>query len=535
MNTARTAIVLGLSLAFGSGVGIGFIVAGGGAGETIVYLERDPAPDESDQAETRVGDGEREGGRRRGAVRRRSREARKDDSGREGERRDDEKRDNFEFAEVREKLEAAIASGDFNAARHALHRMRIGPDAKLTDEEIAAWTATLDNAPLDLMHEMARFLARSGGAEGAALVAEWVSTADVPMDFLHRAIHGLADVPPDQRGEIAPVLEELMVSGLNRDLLRSTAHAYGRLHIDEQSNKDDGFNALMGLVKNRPEIDRLALLEATREFGTSENVGTMLELLGDGSDWSRRESQAILNSMGAIAARTGSGEALLELLKNPPESIGRAQIARMFGDSVHHLGPELLKEAIGAAKGDPRAQEMIARGLARSGRQGFEALLEASRDAEYGLEPMRFARALEESGREAVPTMMEMLSNHERHHVVEPLARAILEHGGAKDVAGLVDQIGGDGGIERRRGIAQALGDSWAKVDSSRLLDLLAGAQDHGVMEGLSRALIRSGNPNAVLPRLQEIRAGQANEHVRGMLDHAIRRLSEQARAQQER
>lgn len=537
MRIAKIVLTAAPGLAFVAGLGVGYVLFEGASDERIVHVARGSSPvsgsrvglDEATGAEAEGSSGGRSGrADRRGGTGGRSKE------GGEAHR---EQPAHSTFAEVRASLQAALAAGDSHAARRALHEMSVDPDASLTEEELGAWMETLSETPLDLMHEVARFLARTGGAAGAELVAAWVAEADdVPMDFLHRAIHGLADVPPELRGEVAPVLEGLLVDGeLSHDLLRSAAHAYARLHVDDDAGKGGGFDALMGLLRERPEISPVAVLEATREFGTADNIGTLLGLLAEGSDWSRRETQTILNAVGSLAARSGEGEALLELLENPPESVSRSEIAAMFRDTKHDLGAELLKEAIAATRGDPRAQEMIARGLARSGRPGLEALFEASQDPEIGLDPTRLARALTESGREAVPMMIDLLGSHESPGVIEPLARAVFENGGGEAVSGLLDQIGGDAAVERRRGIAQALGDSFARVDPGRLMDLLERSNDQEISEGLSRALVRSGDPAGVLPRLREMRAAGQDPRLVHHINRAIERLSALARAREGR
>ena len=393
-------------------------------------------------------------------------------------------------AEIHATYRSALASGDLDAARRALHQLELAPGTEFTEEELAAWSDTLAEAPLELVHELASFLARSGGAAGAELVATWVAEGDAPLEFRHRALHGLADVPPDRVAEVSPVVEGLLAAdGLSEDLRRDAAHVYGRLHSKEGS----GFDSLISLAKERPGLGAELLIEAAGDFGTSGDIDTLLGLLGDGSDWSRRETSSILSAIGRTAGRSGEGAALLDLLASPPASLGRDQVARAIADASHSLGPALLEEALAATRGDRNAQEHLAHALARSGRSGLEALIAAHENPEIRLDPDTLARALSDSrGRDAVPLMLDLLSSSRDRDVLEPLTRGILENGGQDAVGKLLDQLSGDSDLARRRAIAQALGDvGGAKGDADRLLSLLRESHDHEVSDGLARAIDR--------------------------------------------
>ena len=529
MQISKIALAATLVIVFAAGFGIGLVVFEANGGKRAM---RRVSVESTEGVSSEADVNEHEAPAVSAAERRRQKHRRQQrpdrERGSEGER---EERALRTFSQVRETLAAALERGDIDGARRALWEPRIDPEMTFTQEEIAAWTDTLDGAPLEVMHELAAFLARTGGA---AVVTGWVADAiDVPMEFRHRALHGMSHVPSEQRAVVAAELENLLVEGgLPHDLLRSAAHSYARAHVDEEAGKSGGFDALMGLLRDRPEVDARALLEATREFGTADDTDTLLGLLGEGSDWSRRETQSILNAVGTLAGRARNSDALLGLLRHPPESVSRTQIARMFSDAQSDLSPDVLRQALAATRGDSSAQEAIARGMARSGPAGVEALLEASRDPEVGLDPARLAWALNESnGREAIPTMVEMLGAHEEPHIVEPLARAIFENGGGGTVDSLLDQIGAAPSVERRRGIARALRHSSARVEPDRLLDLLEGSTDGEVSESLSRALVRSADPAHVLPRLHAMRAQETERELAHHIDRTIERLSQLARA----
>lgn len=380
-------------------------------------------------------------------------------------------------------LREAVARRDRGSAEEALRALGGTP---LSDAELDEWTELLRSSDGESVHGAVYVLASLGGAEGLSRVLDFVKDENLPLDLRRDALHALDGIPPERRPEAAEMIARFLESVPSEELARSATHVFGELH-GEGATK-----ALLGLLGDERPMPRDVILQTLGDFGKPEDAPALLQAAN--GDWSRDERENLLRSAMRMLSRSGDPERLLELLATPPAGVSRQVVARALGDASDRLGTGILVDALARTAGDPRAQEEVARALARrGGAQGLETLVAASEDPAFGLDRRVFARALTEyRGREGVPMMLDLLRGSTDREVVEPLARSIFRSGDDESTAELLRLLETDADVSRRRAIAQSLEEaSGSNVERENLLSLLRGASDPDVARGLGRALER--------------------------------------------
>ena len=427
-------------------------------------------------------------------------------------------------------LRAGVASGDQHAIREALDDLRRREGAPLSSEGLAELATFLDRVDGHMLEELSRALIMSGGEEGVALVMGFIENPDRPLDDRERALRGISHLPREMADDVAPALVDLLESDLPRGLQHSAAHSLGRLYREEATD------ALLGLLEERPGLPHDVLFDAIGDTGRPEDTGRLVDLLG--GEWSGRERMGLLRSIARISAREGGdgGEGLLEMLREPPEGVSKSMVARAISDASHHLEPALLEAAMSEVSGDGRAQESLARALARSGgRAGIEALVELSKNPDYRFDQRALAHALHDiGGPQSIPWMMDMIRGASSEDVVQSLARGVFRGGQKESVESLMGLLRG-GNDSQRRAIAHSLrGAESSSLDMGRLLGALRNENDHDVRREIAHAISDSfgdrGTREVVDMMRTTVDSDQRSSLMWG-LENAWRRESPQARS----
>src|SRR5690606_38953620 len=176
-----------------------------------------------------------------------------------------------------------------------------------------------------------------------------------------------------------------------------------------------------------------------------------------------------------------------------PAGVSRQAIARALADVADSLGTGVLEAALHESAGDPRAQEELARALARRGSaEDLRALLDAAADPDVALDRRALARALSETnGRDTAPILLELFREGGDREVLEPLARGIFRSGDREATAELLRTLESETDPARRRSVARALEEAGGSLGRDQLLAMLRDASDPEVARGLGQALER--------------------------------------------
>ncbi|MBN1443514.1 MAG: HEAT repeat domain-containing protein [Planctomycetes bacterium] len=388
-------------------------------------------------------------------------------------------------AEALKDLQDALASGDREAAHEALHHLSRPEAGSLSSEQLRELGSLLRGTDRDYIHGISRALVISGGKEGLAMVMDFVDDPEQPLEVRRHALDGLSDLPRQKVAEVFPALAGFLESRPPHELEHAAAHAMARMQGEQ------GVDALLGLLQERPGIRPEVIFDTVGDVGKSGDMDALLGFLAEGGNQS--ETASILRAASRISAREGDTQMLLDMLRETPDGISREMIARAISESSHELGTGFLSEALREVAGDRRAQECLADALSRTGgREALEALVEAARGPEGGLDPGVLARALQHfRGSDAVPFMMDLFQASGDEEMLHSLARGILRNGDAGTTSDLLALLG-EGDARRRRAIADALEEGSSSVLSQDLLlSMIRGEKDHEVAMALARSLSR--------------------------------------------
>jgi hypothetical protein len=337
----------------------------------------------------------------------------------------------------------------------------------------------------------------------------FVDDPNQPLELRRQALEGLSELPEETVAGVFPVLADFLESSPPHELEHAAAHAMARMQ------REEGVNALLGLLEERPGIRPGALFDAIGDVGKPGDLETLFAFLDTGGN--QREKTSILRAVSRISVREGDTETLLAMLHEAPEGTSRSMIARAISESAHELGTGFLSEALKEVAGDRRAQESLAQALSHTGgREALEALMQADSDLEGGLDPTVLARALNEfQGKDAVPFMMDLFQSGGDEEMLHSLARGMVRNADAETLGDLLMLLG-EGGAQQRRAIAEALeeGDGSA-LSQDLLLSMLRSEKDHQVAKSLARSLSQL-HPEAIGERAGEWfdRAGSPAERV---------------------
>ncbi|HLU48385.1 MAG TPA: HEAT repeat domain-containing protein, partial [Planctomycetota bacterium] len=387
--------------------------------------------------------------------------------------------------EAFESLRAAMARGDRDGVMRAIHDLEARRD-ELAPEDLDALAELLRDADADNIHALSRALVQLGGVEGARRVLAFAAEADVPMRVRHEALWSIADLPPAESAKIAPDLVSFLQSAPGADLERTAARVYGRIHGER------GVEALLGLLGPGSTVPANAVLDAIGDVARPADASALIDLAAR-ETWTRHERESLLRSTTRLLAREGQSERLLELLGAPPAGVSRQAIARALADVADSLGTGVLEAALHESAGDPRAQEELARALARRGSaEDLRALLDAAADPDVALDRRALARALSETnGRDTAPILLELFREGGDREVLEPLARGIFRSGDREATAELLRTLESETDPARRRSVARALEEAGGSLGRDQLLAMLRDASDPEVARGLGQALER--------------------------------------------
>ena len=247
-----------------------------------------------------------------------------------------------------------------------------------------------------------------------------------------------------------------------------------------------------GLLDARPDIKPQVLFEAMGSMAGTEELGAMIDLMDN--DWSREQKRSLMESIGRASLEDGNPDTLMKLLKEQPPGMSQRLVADGIERLSHDLDTDFLADALREVPDDPRAQESIARAMARNGgKEGLELLLEAAADPEFELNDRALAHALREaSGQGATAAMMDLLANSEREDIVETLARGLSRNADRATMGAMLDLLESSPHPEQRRAIARAIEEGNRNgLPPERLLDLISKENDGDIARNLGRSLER--------------------------------------------
>jgi hypothetical protein len=357
-----------------------------------------------------------------------------------------------------------------------------------------------------------RHLARYGGKEGVAAIAELARDGTLGVDLRARAIEALTEVPPEGREGALSHFKEILASGLPQKLDFHAANCYGRLLGPDAA---PGLVALLGTEGVRAQ----PIFQALRDFARPADLPLLTDLLGKTSG--REDQEMLLKAIGGAAGQDG-GKVLLSLLESPPEGVRRDAIGFAMEEFLRKEDLPRVWENLASA--DPKAQGSLARAIAHlGGPEEIAKLAELARSPDSGLSPQAFAQALSDSAsKETVPLMLEFLKDARTWESAEPLARAVARIAGAEGIQQLLDLARLGTAEEQRRAIIQAIEDSGDRSNVDLLSAMLEGETNHGVAFHLAKAILRldpSQGPLALAERLSSIPEGDQRAAIANVLE----------------
>ena len=357
-----------------------------------------------------------------------------------------------------------------------------------------------------------RHLARYGGKEGMAAIAELARDGALGVDLRARAIEALTEVPPEGREGALSHFKEILASGLPQKLDFHAAHCYGRLLGPDAAS---GLVALLGTegVRGQP------IYQALRDLARPDDLPLLTDLLARTAG--REDQEMLLRAIGGAAGSDG-GKVLLDLLESPPEGVRRDAIGFAMDEFLRKVDLPRVWENLASA--DPKTQASLARAIAHlGGPEGIAKLAELARSPDSGLSPQAFAQALSDAAsKETVPLMLEFLKDARTWESAEPLARAVARTTGMEGVKQLLDLAGQGTAEEQRRAIIQAIEDFGDRSSVDLLSAMLEGETNHGVAFHLAKAILHldpSQGPLELAERISNIPEGDQRAAIANVLE----------------
>ncbi len=388
--------------------------------------------------------------------------------------------------EIMAGLQDALASGNKDDLSALLYELADSSGEPLSEEELLFLEGLLTEENSDHLKELTHALIMAGDERGVEIVMGFLDNNDNSLANRREILESLERLPPERAKEVAPDLADFIASDPHRELQAQAARAYGQMHGDE------GVDSLIGLLDDRPDIKPEVLFQAMGSIAGKEELGSMIDLMDN--DWSREQKRSLMESIGRASLEDGDPDTLMKLLKEQPPGMSQRLVAEGIENLSHDLDTDFLADALREVPDDPRAQESIARALARNGgKEGLELLLEAAADPEFELNDRAFARALREaSGSEATSAMMDLLANSNREDIVETLARGLSRNADKATMGAMLDILESSPHPEQRRAIARAIEEgNRNSLPPERLLDLISKENDSDIARNLGRSLER--------------------------------------------
>ena len=388
--------------------------------------------------------------------------------------------------EIMAGLQAAIASGNNDDLDEMLGELAGSSGEPLNEEELLFLEGLLTEENSEHLHALTQALIMAGDERGVEIVMGFLDDSENSLANRREILDSLERLPPERAKEVAPELADFIASDPHRELQSKAARAYGQMHGDE------GVESLIGLLEARPDIKPQVLFEAMGSMAGTEELGAMIDLMDN--DWSREQKRSLMESIGRASLEDGNPDTLMKLLKEQPPGMSQRLVAEGIERLSHDLDTDFLADALREVPDDPRAQESIARAMARNGgKEGLELLLEAAADPEFELNDRALAHALREaSGQGATAAMMDLLANSEREDIVETLARGLSRNADRATMGAMLDLLESSPHPEQRRAIARAIEEGNRNgLPPERLLDLISKENDGDIARNLGRSLER--------------------------------------------
>ena len=388
--------------------------------------------------------------------------------------------------EIMAGLQAALASGNKDDLGEMLEDLADSSGEPLSEEELLFLGGLLTEENSDHLHALTQALIMAGDERGVEIVMGFLDNNENTLANRREILDSIERLPPERAKQVAPELADFIASDPHRELQSKAASAYGRMHGDE------GVESLIGLLDDRPDIKPEVLFQAMGSIAGKEELGSMIDLMDN--DWSREQKRSLMESIGRASLEDGDPATLMELLKEQPPGMSQRLVAEGIENLSHDLDTDFLADALREVPDDPRAQESIARAMARNGgKEGLELLLEAAADPEFELNDRALARALREaSGQEATSAMMDLLANSNREDIVETLARGLSRNADKATMGAMLDILESSPHPEQRRAIARAIEEGNRNgLPPERLLDLISKENDSNIARDLGRSLER--------------------------------------------
>lgn len=383
-------------------------------------------------------------------------------------------------------LQAALASGNKDDLGEMLEGLADSSGEPLSEEELLFLEGLLTEENSDHLHALTQALIMAGDERGVEIVMGFLDNNKNTLANRREILDSIERLPPERAKQVAPELADFIASDPHRELQSKAARAYGKMHGDE------GVESLIGLLDDRPDIKPEVLFEAMGSMAGAEELGTMIDLMDN--DWSREQKRSLMESIGRASLEDGNPDTLMKLLREQPPGMSQRLVAEGIENLSHDLDTDFLADALREVADDPRAQESIARAMARNGgKEGLELLLEAAADPEFELSDRALARALREaSGPEATSAMMDLLANSNREDIVETLARGLSRNADRATMGAMLDILESSSHPEQRRAIARAIEEGNRNgLPPERLLDLISKENDSDIARNLGRSLER--------------------------------------------
>ncbi len=389
-------------------------------------------------------------------------------------------------SEILSDLKTALANGENDSIGEMLEELAESSGEPLSEEELLLLQGLLTEENSQHLQALTQALIMAGDQRGVEIVMGFLDDSENSLANRREILDSLERLPPERAKEVAPELADFIASDPHRELQSKAARAYGQMHGDE------GVDSLIGLLEDRPDIKPQVLFEAMGSMAGTEELGAMIDLMDN--DWSREQKRSLMESIGRASLEDGNPDTLMKLLKEQPPGMSQRLVAEGIENLSHDLDTDFLADALREVPDDPRAQESIARAMARNGgKEGLELLLEAAADPEFELNDRALARALREaSGQEATAAMMDLLANSDREDIVETLARGLSRNADRATMGAMLDILESSSHPEQRRAIARAIEEGNRNgLPPERLLDLISKENDSDIARNLGRSLER--------------------------------------------
>lgn len=433
-------------------------------------------------------------------------------------------------AELMEMLRSAAESHDTQG--FWLAAAALGPLGPIEIVEVAAM---LRDSRKDLQAAELFFgeLVRYGGGEGLDWIAEFVNDVSTDPRLRNTAVEALGGIPAARRAEAAPILEELLKSGLRFDEIAG-AQTLGRLLgpeavpgliavIDWWVASPDGSTPL-----EKDSWDELNVLnnvaKAIEDFATADDINLLAELFRLPLD---RGIHALVCQIMSHAAGAEATETMLDLLLHPPEGAIRDVIAETLGKSAGRDDVPRLRDAL-QAEGDARVQTVLASVLARlAGVEEMRPLVQRALDPASGLSSdVLIDPLIRAKDKDMAPLLLDLVPSVQGEYAVCRLARGVLDLLGREEGAEKLLSIVEEGGDYRMASeVARALLEKDPDHDPGQLVALMErftdGVHRSAIADVLKNEREAYGSPKGndeLIPGLVRILAGETDpgsqEHI---------------------